>query len=137
MADGLNSHLGALGSESIATGAVGAAEIADASITTADLANNACSGGKVSAEYGVIEAGSPAAGGNSLLAVDGTTGAGSSVWVLFNGAAFAAAPQCVVSARVDGIGWFAVSGVSAGSALVLSQNASEKFTLLAVGSGRI
>ncbi|RLG00036.1 MAG: hypothetical protein DRN49_03515 [Thaumarchaeota archaeon] len=138
MADGLPSALGDIGSESIADAGISTADIANSQITNAKLAANAASGTKVSAEFGTIAAGSPTAYGQSVQAGTGTLGAGSDVWVTF-GTAFAASPTAVVATPLESLqSLFVETGsINAGSFYVQGETASETFSWIAVGSGRL
>lgn len=112
------------------TTAVGAGEIGNA-----ELANNACSGGKVSLEFGPIGTGSPIAFGRMAQAGTGTTSTGSVLWVVF-GRAFAAAPLVVVSPAGGTAGDLNGSPIAVGSFLCTSEVASSPFNWIAIGSGR-
>lgn len=112
--------------------AVGAGEVGNA-----ELADAACSGTKVSAEFGTIANGSPSAYGQSVQAGTGTLGAGSDVWVTF-GTGFAAAPEVVVTPTASLQDIFVEAGsTNTGSFYAQGETASETFSYVAVGSGRL
>jgi len=85
--DGLSSHLGDIGSESILDASISTADlensiitsakIASSAITNAKLDTSACSGAKVDSTVGIVGIGSPSTYGNIIQAGNVTTGAGS------------------------------------------------------------
>ena len=112
--------------------ALGASEIGNA-----ELAASAASGTKVDATFGVVGTGSPVAFGKMVQASNGTTSAGSILWVPF-GRAFAAAPFVVCTAVGATANGTSVVGspIAVGSFLAVSEAASQLFNWIAVGSGR-
>lgn len=115
MVDGLPNHLGDLGGDSILDGGIGIVDI-DQSVSP-------------------VGVGSPSTRqGNMIQAGSDTTGAGSSVTVVF-GDAFGDIPF-VVASPLDSQATLRVTGIVAGSALVETSAANEAFNWVAIGSGR-
>lgn len=109
--------------------------IASGGVGLVHLANNAASGTRVSLEYPVSYTGSPSARNTAYQFGTGATNTGSVLWVVF-GTAFAAAPAVVCTSN-GAIGNVAGSPVVAGSFRAFSTNASEQFSWIAAGSGRV
>src|SRR3990167_3787692 len=62
---------------------VGLEHYNNTSVTNAILANNSCSGLRVSPEYGPAGTGSPLAFGNIVKGFTGATGGGSDAWIVY------------------------------------------------------
>ena len=118
------------------TAQFGDAELGAGAIGNAEIADDACSGTKVSNEYSPIKTGSPSVGGLSILTGNVNTGAGSNATVTF-GTAFAAAPTMFVTPTADTTGWMRVAGTVTASGVVESESASVSGAWIAIGSGRV
>lgn len=132
MADGLPSHLGDIGSESILDASISTADIADSQVTTAKIAANAVT----AAKHAFIGTGSPTGYGLSVQTGEFVTSAGS-VYAAAFGTAFAAAPIAFASVTKDSTGWAAVSAVNATGLDIISEAASQSGAWIAVGSGAL
>ena len=123
-----------------ATTVSGAANLST-SVGTDELETGAVSGLPLEVSYGPIFAGSPAAGGNSILTGTGATDGGSDAWIVFPSATtFLGAPNIVVTNNntdVTNTFFVPTGSINVGSFFIESQVASADFTYIAVGSGRI
>lgn len=142
---------GGVGLAALAVGAVSGNRLVDASVSLAKMNLAAVSGGTIVSggvalvhivpALGPILGGSPAAGGRSIYAGSGATGAGSAAWVVFPLGTFFSAPNIILGGNMTAITantFFTPAGsIVAGSFYVQSTVASTAFSYLAIGSGRI
>ena len=137
MVDGLPSHLGDIGSESILDASISTGDLADSQVTNAKLGDNACSGGKLSPEVALCYTGSPSYGGQVIQVGTGTL-VGSQLWVDF-GTAFAAAPTVIATntAQPSKVINVVAGSLQAGSFFAEGEAETDTFSWIAVGSGRV
>ena len=113
----------------------GTLAVSASEIGNAELGANAASGLKVSSEYGTMT-GSPAVPGNCLQFGTRTLGTDSGLWLIY-GTAFKAAPVVTVT-NTKTLTALQISGtVNAGSCFVIGTTASDTFSWIACGSGRV
>jgi len=156
MADGLQSALGQIGSNSILDASLSTADIADAAIsgaliadqgigagkiknaalTATQLANNSASGAIVATAFPTVKTGSPSVGGNSIQFGEDSAIGSPGGWVVF-GTGFAAAPKVLLTSvgSTAQIAPYLVT-IAAGSFQYVGENTIvHHYT--AIGSGRI
>jgi hypothetical protein len=136
----LSSHIasGNVLSAQISGAQVLKSHIASGNVLIAHISGGQVSGNVVSAEYPVCYTGSPGIGNTAIQFGTGTIGAGSSVWVAF-GTPFAAAPQVFLTntKTVSKVVNVVAGSTNAGSFFAEGEAASDTFSWLACGSGRI